>query len=592
MNSKGRLIGDYTLDQFSVANSFSRNIFFQQVGRVAKDLGISAVNYTTKANLKEAEVSKQAEIAGAFMSTLNIIQDGTDILQKAERTGVSQGPELNPAKKGFWDLMKITEVSEYYNQVPTILAVAMNYKMPDGNPIFNGYEFPYHEVVDGVFKLKEEYLTKFKDVSPQEMIDKYETFDTTEATNWVVNLKNNIITKRNGDYTDSGAVLGKATSEGKSVFTFANWIYGILDSVYHSERLNLNTGNIEQGYINRLASSSEGMALGIPTLLTGAVSANLMSIAMSFAFSSVPAMLIPVATVAGGMYLISKNKSGQKVDKSEVNIEGDSLASFIGRGLKTASYNMSVGTMLPLIHLFTGMYNRVAKNDKSLIKFIGADFDYSFGGKIDDNTALALAKASQQQQILNMLTMLAGVNLILWGSIGAEEDEPEPKTIGDGEENPYREIQNQKNIDLEWQYKLKYLMQNIVHRSYADAALTLDPQSMIYSLIGDEKSSKVLSPGAEFGSLIYTLSNMNTDEVQGGGFYEGDSKFKTGLRKTLIPPMFRNIDKMSEDNWMFGFETAAQDYQATTKLTDMIGRTDYKKDLKESRKEKKELRTK
>lgn len=578
LNDKGEVVGgDYTSQQFNTAASFSRRMSRNKAEEVF--------------GMKQPE---QSNIAGSFISTLNVIQDGTDIFQKAERTGVSQGPELDLRKKSAWNIMKFTEVTEYYNQVPTILAVAMNYKMPDGNPIFDGTKFPYHEVRDGVFRLKPEYLNAFQGVTAQEMIDNYETFTSEDATFWTVNLKYDIIPKRNGDYTDSGAILAKTETLGRATMTFSNWVFAILHSAYHSQETNFMTGKKETGYVTEMFDNSDSMILGSAIGANALLNSVIMSSAITISYTAIPAILGPLTLILGAGALMVK---GSKRGITNTNLTGESTAQFIEKSFRVLLHTATVGSFIPLISFLNGIYNRVANGDLDIAEKIG--LDYTFGGTVGEKTASALRKNAQQQQLLNFISMVTGLVVLVASSLGGEEDEDEPKTLkkAGGVDNPYREYQNQKRQKNAFLNELKYIAVNMMQQMHADTFLTLDPQSMLYTIVGEADSSKSLSLGSEVGKIGYQgVKGVFEEEYEGivkkpGDLYEGDKKYAVELRKFLLPPMIRNVDKAGEGNWMLGFEGLAQKYYVRNKFVEEFGVTDYKSDLKKDRSKRNSIRT-
>jgi hypothetical protein len=239
----------------------------------------------------------------------------------------------------------------------------------------------------------------------------------------------------------------------------------------------------------------------------------------------------------------------------------------------------------------------VSNGDLDIAEKIG--LDYTFGGTVGEKTASALRKNAQQQQLLNFISMVTGLVVLVASSLGGEEDEDEPKTLKEagGIDNPYREYQNQKRQKNAFLNELKYIAVNMMQQMHADTFLTLDPQSMLYTIVGEADSSKSLSLGSEVGKIGYQgVKGIFEEEYEGivkkpGDLYEGDKKYAVGLRKFLLPPMIRNVDKAGEGNWMLGFEGLAQKYYVRNTFVEEFGVTDYKSDLKEDRSKRNSIKT-
>ena len=543
----GELVGDYDLNQLVTADAFIK----------------SGVTKKASSKKKKEELEKMS----AFIDQLGIVQDGTDFEQRAERSGGIKAPSLNILEKKNRHLMIMTEYVEYYNQTPLILAVSQNYLMPDGSPIFNGNEFPYHELKEGKLVLKKKYYDAYSGMSKEAMMDSYESFTSDKGIKFRTDLKMGIIPKRHGDYSQSGAIVAKTTTFGKTFMVFGNWVYGLLHSAYAGEQSNLQTGKKDWGYISRLIASPEGRMLGLAPVAQNIISAAAVGTMGTIALSSIPyAAAIAAPFIGIGLLLMGKNKvydAGQDdVTRAEWAMQTMKL---LVHGMTVQTAQVGINTVKGVINMIgAGTYKRSSEPNMF-------DFDYTFGGKLDDVTALALSKASKQQSILNYVSMLHIVSMMVFSGMGAGEEEEELKSDGKLREKQYKKKREKDNY-----YKAKYLITNMLHRAYDDAVLTTSPQNLIFTLIGEEESSHMMSlPVGGIKALGYGMFGERITDPN--SIYFGDTKFSKELRGVL-PPMVKNIDKAWEGEWWLGLESSNQKYYRSSLVMETLDDSELKTD--------------
>lgn len=573
--TNGELIGDYTKQQYTDSHNFLHGV-----------------------DISKAE-TLEVQKAHALISQLNIIQDGSDFEQRAERIGISQKPEWRPWKKGAWRLMILTEIGEYMNQAPLILASFSNYNMPDGNPIFNGKTFPYHEIQNGALVLKEKYLTAFKGYTKEQMIADYQDFSSNKASRFAVNVKMNVIGRRNGDYTESGIIEAKKTSIGKSIFTFANWLGEIAGAAYDVERPNLLTGKVEGGYITKTLSSTESRKRSAPLVgqyITtgigmGAVGATATSLFAGLA-ATLPGMILPLVLGFMTIKIAMRNKT-----KDESN--GTEIGQLSLDNLKLLGYNMTVGSLMPAINGAVSIFNRISSSNFDFEKEYG--LDYTFGGQLTEEEALALYKSSNQTNLMQFIGML--YSMLMYGlfvAIGGDEED-ELKNVkldldGDGKyetyKNNYFDFQDRKRLEIGDFKRLKFITHNFLKQGYNDTGLTTNAGAMFYTLIGKEETSKAFSPIAEYTSLLVGLFAEDNLESQVDSPYFGQDKGWRAVRKSFTPKPFHNIGEIERGDWYLGLENMSYKYYNTNNLLEFIMNTDLKKDQSKVDSKRNVLRTK
>ena len=554
----GELVGDYTKQQYMDAHAFINS---------------------PRLNFNNIEQKK----AHALISQLNVIQDGSDLEQRAERVGVSQKPTLDPRNRGFWSFMKLTEVSEYMNQVPTVLAVLSNYNMPDGSPMFTGHSLPYHEIKNGILVLKEEYLNKFDGVSPEEMKKRYESFTSKEASNLVVNLEQNVIPKRNGDYSETGVIMAKDNLTGRSLFTFGNWLMEIAGGSFDSPRMNLYTGKVEEGYTSRMLRDSELNVIGAGLPFQWASSWYLMAgttlAAMASSFGFVTSLALPLATL-GFAIAVAKRSTKVKGEKT--------LGDLLGKSLMTSGYNMTIGSLMPLAHIVTAAYNRVTKSNVKLDKL---NFDYSFGGQLNPAQALALHKQSSQINLLQFISMIYTAGMMMLIARGGEEEEKENKGSEDSLQRDYYIGQDERLRETETERRQKKIFHNMMLQAYGDTGLTLSIQEMVYTLVGEKDGNKTFNPTSEVLGAALNMLTMDDEVVTDSKSTDyGKNKMGVGIYKAVVPAFFHNITKAPQGDWIGGLEKKGDKYYRESTILDFFDKTDLKKDQKVIADKRKQLR--
>ena len=564
----GELVGDYTEEQINKAYFF---------------MGSAMHNNAVTKNTKSKKRKKEIEKMYLIVEKLGAIQDGTDYMQKAERTNPGTKPTLNPLKKEGRRLLMFQHFTEYYNQVPLVLARLMNYEMPDGSSFFDGETFPHHDIVDGRLKLKESSVEKFeKDGIPREQLkSRYEDFDDSSAISFIVDLTNNVIPSRNGDYTTSGTALAKENTFSRIVTMFSTWVAGISQSAYGANNVNMATGKEQGGYMNNAFLSDEGRTLYAAISGQNVVSSIFMSPLQNL-FSSVPffwlaAVSVPLLLNAGKIGIINyKTRKGRKNPTKEEK-EQINQAYWTQQSMKLLVNNMSMGTITIMANKLAGMINSIAGTSLNMKD----KFDYTFGGQLDKKTALAIRQSSKQQSLLTFISALSSILYMIMSELGWDDEVEETASA-------YLEYQEeQDSFYSKLGDGVRNFSANFMNRQFADNSITTNPQNLFYSVFKDPVSAAVFATGLTDSQSSLIAGGIMGDETYGGrNMYQGMNKLEV-VGRQILPKPFRNIG-MPE--YALGFEINAQKVYESPLLYDMFMFSDLKKERKEIGRERKSFK--
>lgn len=483
--------------------------------------------------------------ATLFISQLNLIQDGTNELQRAESRIKNKARILSP--------MYGTEVVEYYNQVPGILAMAMDMEVTsvDGTkkvPLFDGSEFPAYENIDGKLQLKPEFRN-------EENIKHFELMDSDDMINWKSNV-NDMIRSLHGDYSKTGVTQIKGSIYTKPFMLFKTWLPKYFSSRYRYNQLNIKTGEYENGYLlssflNRKTSVAGGLMLGVTGLLGIA--------------STSPAIIaapIFLGVLGAGLAIYHRNKPGANgpiIDPTEPILIGQQA--------------MFVLQMLRPDKLIEVPVNTI----------LGREFIKSPEVKLERNLTKQELKdirlmARNMQWSIIMMLLKVGVQALL-----ADNEEDEPKGKPGTEQR--RRFEEQKRRREE--YKVKHnIIENLLTGMYHETSLAVEPTSLM-STLGSKNTLE--GPFDKLTKASVQLVRYGQgDEIQKGE-RAGQSKLGNALRKTFLPGLFRDL---GHDTWRGGFESLAEREWITNEGIDGIFDTDYKLDKKNLDKIKKQAKLK
>lgn len=501
-----------------------------------------AWHYVTQNKLRfvNPKYKESWNMMGAFIKQLNIIQDGTNELQRAE-------DNISFLQKSILHPMYGTELVEWYNQVPGILSMAMDIEVAPGVPLFDGKTFPAHKLVNGVFTLKDEYRTP-------ENIKDFEEISSDKMLNWKIEV-NNMIRSLNGDYSKTGVTRIKGGVVGKQFMQFKTWLPKYLSSRLAYKQKNIVTGKEETGYLlsaltNPKTALSAG-ALTIGTLAVGAMSGP-----------SVVWMLPLIAPIVGVTMAIKMIKSNQiNMDLSEVINIREQLA-YVAKA-------STLGTLETPINLVGGAFGK-----RTLL-----DLDSSFKGKLSKQEATDLRLLAKHMQFSLAILLL---RLIIQNMIGDNEEEELKGEKGSAQRARW-EAQKIRKEENKQTYNL---LENFLTSRYQELNLANDPTSL-WATMGsknglENNASKATKAFANTASAFF----FPEDDIILQGENAGQSKAGNTWRKLMLPSPIRGI---GQDTWQLGFETWTQREWQNNDFTDKVFDSDYKIDKKELQQKRKAI---
>lgn len=472
------------------------------------------------------------KMMGAFIKQLNIIQDGTNELQRAE-------DNVSFLQKGLLHPMYGTELVEWYNQVPGILSMAMDIEIAPGIPLFDGKTFPAHKLVNGVFTLKDEYRT-------EENIKHYEEISSDKMLDWKLQV-NDMIRSLNGDYSKTGVTRIKGGVIGKQIMQFKTWLPRYISARYGYKQKNLVTGQEETGYLissmlNPKTAFSAGL-MSVATLAVGAMSGP--SVVWMLP------LIAPALGIAVALRLIQRGKLN--MDLSEV-INIRSQLGYVAKAL-------TLGTIETPLNVVGGAFGK-----KNLL-----DLDNSFKGKLTPQEEKDLRLLAKHMQFSIGILLL---RLIVQAMLGDNEEKELKGKEGSAQRERWLKQQQKKDEDT----KTYNLMENFLTSRYQELNLANDPISL-FSTMGSKNGLE--NNLGKLSKAFYNTANgffFPEDDIITSGERQGQSKSGNTWRKLLLPSPVRGI---GQDSWQAGFESWTEREWQNNDFTDKVFDSDFKVDKKQ-----------
>ena len=563
-DKEGNLIsGTYRAEAFQMAYFFmSPGIFLSKIEQMRK-AGLSYYNRKggntpqEEINKEYFEKAKQLKIMAILMETLNVVQDGTDLLAKAERPVIGKAPTFISRKivtKGMY----AQEWAEYNNQVPLILATMYELKLEDGTRVFDGTSFPIYETDSETLRLKPEYRTP-------ENIEKYEKWLSPESLAYISKLKTDVIPRRNGDYTYSGIVGVQRTYLGRSLLALKRYSSMMIYDAWSKPQEDILSGQVKGGYLRTLAegnSETRGQLLSVmttnlaSTVIMGGLSFGVIK---SLGISAVAVLGLPVALIgATGIYGVKKTIDALR--KKEANRDKSLVKN--AKGFTTQTLTSLYATFIPLFQTINAM--TLMLNDKSYLN----EIDWTQEGKLTPQEADAFRTASIQQGIHLMLMLTYGLLIALMDSPDDDEEKETRQALAEKQKERIKESQSET--------ALRRSLLNVVGRMQEDNSIGVNFDKEVLALTGGDKTS-LFVPAVGTLEGIYHLYSGDV-HGQPNSMYYGDSKASVAFRKSLIPIAIRNFDK---EGWLLGLEQETEKVTKNKNKFYQAGQTDYKKHKRE-----------
>ena len=480
-----------------------------------------------------------------FIKQLNLIQDGTNELQRAESKIKKKTRFLSP--------MYGTEVVEYYNQVPGILAMAMDMEIKDVNgvphPLFDGSTFTAYTNDNGNLKLKDEFRTP-------ENIQTFEKMESEEMINWKISVEN-MTRSLHGDYSKTGVTQIKGNIYTKPLMVFKTWIPRYIATRYKYKQKNLITGNEETGYmISSLLNKKTSLTGGLMLAVTGAMGI--------LSASPVLVGLPLVITLLFAGY--AKYKMGKSNKDLPLMVDTTEPIAILAQ----ASYVMK---MLRPDKLFEVPINTIVGSE--LIKPVEFSADKNLTPQ--EARDVRLMARNMQNTIILMMIKFAIQGLLRFN----EDDEPKGE-VGSEQRKRY-EAQQKKKEEM----KVKYnFTENLMTGMLQETSLALEPTSLATTMGSKSGLQGPIDKLIKSSIALMRLSHEGDDEIQKGN-RAGQSKSGNSLRKFFLPSLFRDL---GHDTWRGGFETSMEKEWVNNETIDGIFDTDYKVDKTKAEKERAKIK--
>jgi hypothetical protein len=561
------------------SNFFHRDGEFWKEGNAYPAWAFVDMHATRRVN---PAYNKQWKIMEAFVHQLDIVQDGTNELQKAKKTSLTKSPKIYNLKRWAQNPLYGTELVEWYNQVPVMLAMGADIEITNPTtgekvPLFDGTSFPAHEIDEqtGQLKLKDKYR------SP-ENIEDYENFDSDKMAIWKTKV-NRAIQSLNGDYSVSGIIRAKSNVGGQTLMMFKTWAGEYYHSRWAVDQKSVAFGKTKDGFISGsfLNKETRGMAtamlvgnLGAGILMTPMISYGIGMLALTGGLG-----LAISGGIAGALYFKNRKNIAQRMAQYTVPsvLSWQQTARYMIKATTLGTIETPVNKVWNMIRLIAGTATGKTPGPQTLF-----NIDSTFNGKLDERASTNLRNMTRMFQKSNTSLLIAILAQLFLGDDEDEETEAKGK---EGSEQEERYIEQQKQRE---QKKFIFnTIKNINQREFDEMNLGHNLLSSINMFIGDE--STALSSTEGVAKALVQVAMMSGDEKYNkpGSMYHGDDKSTVFARKALLPQAFRNIGK---ENWAGGFEIVGDvEYQKTDAI-DKIFESNMKSDRKEQKIQRAEIK--
>lgn len=472
---------------------------------------------------------------------MGYIQDNTNQLDRAKRkSGVTSWVrKLNP----FY----LTEYVEWHNQVPQALAILMDQTIQstlldaNGNPIqtqiFDGTGFPAYNIVNGELVLKSEYRTP-------ENIATWENFSDIKYAEVKAKISDTIALL-NGDYSKTGSTYIKNFTLGKSLMMFKTWLPNqiFLRFAKNQTSITLGVKDFDGAYVGALSEDS-----------TRSAATMALGVGLSVAAFTTLGLGLGILTLGGlSGYSLYKNL---KARKDGENLETMKQLSSAGRAIIKKAIGLPVNTLsgknIIAAHQFQEL--NITETDKQNLQFI-------------------------VNEVVAMLYLLLAKVLIK--SMFGDDDEEEPKTLSNGQPNPYYGQKQKKD-------KFLYnVFENTVTRLIDESSQFYNVQGMYQAMAQPAGIDSWLDGVGKLSTSIQSAILEDDDTILSGS-QAGSSKLGASIIKMTLPGITSEWAK--GDFTSFGFKTYGEREWKPGEVIDPLFKSDYKADLKAIRAKRVEAR--
>lgn len=479
-----------------------------------------------------------------FIESLRVIENQTSELQKGE-----ENSKILNAGNFFTDGMYFTKKVEWINQSVSLMARAMDKEIThptqtntDGTPykikMFDGQKFEAHEIVNGQLVLKQEWKSPENDAN-------FERMDSPEMLLWKIENKR-VNASLNGDYSQEGSILGKRYFIGRVASQFKTWVSQFLYDRFAYKQTDLALGIEHSGFYVGPIMNTKTRPAAIATFilksaLAGLVTAN---------FAGGAAIAIPAAAMILMAYNLRKNRQSSPLP----------LLKSIGKGLKDMNwrstwnqtkyvgYNSTIGLGLTTANIATGVIL-----GKNYIPKVITDFEKTMQSEEDKQNFKNLQLLTKNFQSNLVTTMISMLFMALRGS---DKDD------------------DKKNEEQDSWYINAIL--NLTANIYSESAFADNPIGMYQALVEKQGANTFMD---KIGVLALMITHMEDDTLKSGD-HKGDSKLARELKKTVLPMMIRNIDKIGTTDYLLGFESLVGKYYKQGSPMENLFNSDLKNEVK------------
>lgn len=506
--------------------------------------------------------------AKLLIEKLGVIQDATNELDRAKGNSglIGVAKKVNP----FY----LVEYVEWHNQAPEVLAMLMDQYIESptlideqGNkikvPLFNAetttvklqgggthtfeYGFPAYNIKDGQLVLKPEFDTEDNKKT-------WEAFASEEAS--TVTKKMDItLALINGDYRPDSNVVVKNNPLGRSLMGFKTWM--------------------ATNFWVRFASKQSNVNLGLKDF-DGAYTGSLGSATTSVAGTALIGGSLGVATLAGGLGIIGGLGT---------------LAVVAGySGVQAYRHRKAVQQDVQALKQITAAIQGIVKKSVGLPLNLVAGKDIIKAHSFNELNSLSETEKQNLKFLVNEATLLLHslLVLVLTKSLGGDDEEDEPKTIG-GNPNPYYYMD--KEADEDKGYYI--LAENLLTELITSGTLFFNASEMYNSVFSAAAVEGWTNKIGKLGESLVDVYVKGKDDTVTKGVYKGSSKIGVKTAEAFLPgivveKLFR--DETQEDTNLLGFGRYMEKDFKNNQIVDAYFDSDYKLDKREAETARKEFK--
>ena len=560
-----------------------RNAMIFDTGNFATPGNISVANTFLYKSLFGTKLSKSMatakNITDLFIQNMDLIQNGVNEFEKNSRKTGAQ------AKSKWFKAYKGTEIAERGVQIPEILALFMDMRVPYYDefgelrqvPLFNGSEFPAHDIVDGKLVLKNKFKVNPDGSLNQANIDKWENFRGPEYNDIKSKLSSTIKTI-NGAYDEFASMMVKNNALGTGFMTFKTWVPEYIWARYSKNQRVLDLGKQSYtGYYRNTLFDNNKTHVTAGLNVAGSMAATAVNRGYLGWAASVGlgvGLVVSANFLVGAAIFGTAIYGGVKISKYNKKIKQEALQGIEHIAISSQIAGFMKATMIKFFGLPLNVIHATVSNKKNAEEVKEAWIkDYSYDKMdITEEEKISL-NAMNTEMILNLYAAFAkiGVAYLASAFLIDDEEEEEPYKLDlvtlKKTANPAYTKQEENDPILETTF---FFVSNILDELLSSGSATVDPIGSVETL---GRRNAIFSTLDNVGNVATGVQQLlkGKDEILSGP-NQGESRLMNDLLKLSGAP------KVLTDKYLGVENTLVKDFTPDNGPERWFD-TDFKKDI-------------